>query len=59
MTSLVGCAPLLPAQFLAPKERARGFVPFEIPKSTRRGQLTFRSPDPAPPDAAARFFAEI
>jgi hypothetical protein len=59
VTSLVGCAPLLPARILAPKERARGFVPFEIPNATARVQLTLRSPESMPPGAVARFVADL
>jgi hypothetical protein len=59
VTSLVGCAPLLPARLLAPKEHARGFVPFELPNPTSRVQLTFRSPNPKPVEAIARFVAEL
>jgi hypothetical protein len=33
-TSLVGCAPLLPAKLLEPRETIRGYVPFEIPHTT-------------------------
>jgi hypothetical protein len=59
VTSLVGCPPILDARFLRPGERARGFVPFELPQALQEGTLTYRPITANNPADVATFHVEF
>jgi hypothetical protein len=40
-TNLVGCAPLLAAKLLEPNETVRGYVPYELPRTTAHVALSY------------------
>jgi hypothetical protein len=59
-TNLGGCEPLLPARFLQPRETVRGYVPYELPRSTQSVTLHYQGPNAGGASAAiARFRAEL
>lgn len=59
VTNLAGCPPLLDSKMLAPGERARGFVPFEVPEFVQAATLTYRPVFDSNVDESTRFYVEF